>query len=171
MGLAAGPSVAIMDDAQRLLPAGATGEIVIRGENVTAGYASHPRSQCRRVCRRLVSHRRPRVIDDEGYLYITGRLKEIINRGGEKVSPREVDQALLEHSAVRRRRHSACRMRRWAKTSPPPLCCKDGATATEEEIRAFLFGRLAEFKIPSRLVVVDTIPLGATGKVQRARPR
>ena len=107
-------------------------------------------------------------IDDAGYLYITGRLKEIINRGGEKVSPFEVDQALLEHGAVRQAATFGVRHATLGEDVAAAVVLQDGATATAEEIRAFLFGCLAEFKIPSRLVVVATIPVGATGKIRRA---
>jgi oxalate---CoA ligase len=106
-------------------------------------------------------------IDTAGYLHLTGRLKEIINRGGEKVSPFEVDQALLEHGAVRLAATFGVRHATLGEDVAAAVVLRDGATATAEEIRAFLFGRLADFKIPSRLVVVDAIPVGATGKIQR----
>jgi acyl-CoA synthetase (AMP-forming)/AMP-acid ligase II len=101
VGRAAGPEVAIMDDAGRLATAGETGEIVIRGPNVMAGYAGNPaanESAFRGGWFRTGDQGR---LDEEGYLYISGRTKEIINRGGEKISPREIDEALLEHPAVK----------------------------------------------------------------------
>jgi acyl-CoA synthetase (AMP-forming)/AMP-acid ligase II/acyl carrier protein len=168
VGLAAGPSVAIMDDEQRLLPAGATGEIVIRGDNVTAGYLSPHEANAGSFASGWFRTGDLGFIDSAGNLYITGRLKEIINRGGEKVSPFEVDQALLEHGAVRQAATFGVRHATLGEDVAAAVVLQDGATATAEEIRAFLFGRLAEFKIPSQLVVVAAIPVGATGKIRRA---
>jgi acyl-CoA synthetase (AMP-forming)/AMP-acid ligase II/aryl carrier-like protein len=167
VGLAAGPSVAIMDDEQHLLPAGATGEIVIRGDSVTVGYATPPEANAEAFAAGWFRTGDQGFIDTAGYIHITGRLKEIINRGGEKVSPFEVDEALLEHAAVRVAVTFGVHHATLGEDVAAAVVLKDGATATADEIRAFLFGRLAEFKIPSRLVIVDAIPTGATGKVQR----
>ena len=168
VGFAAGPSVGIMDDGQRLLSAGATGEIVIRGDNVTAGYLGPREANSGAFAAGWFRTGDLGFIDGAGYLYITGRLKEIINRGGEKVSPFEVDQALLEHGAVRQAATFGVHHSTLGEDVAAAVVLQDGATATAEEIRAFLFGRLAEFKIPSRIVVVAAIPVGATGKIQRA---
>ncbi len=108
-------------------------------------------------------------IDAEGYVYLTGRLKEIINRGGEKVSPREVDEVLLEHAAVRQAVAFRVPHATLGEDVAAAVVLKVGAMETAEEIRAFLFGRLAEFKIPSQLVIVEKIPTGATGKIERIR--
>lgn len=167
VGLAAGPDLAIMDDGGRLLPAGTTGEIVIRGDNVTRGYLDNPHANAEAYTDGWFRTGDQGLIDADGYVYLTGRLKEIINRGGEKVSPREVDEALLEHAAVRQAVAFGVRHQSLGEDLAAAVVLKDGATATADEIRAFLFGRLAEHKIPSRIVVVDEIPKGATGKIQR----
>jgi acyl-CoA synthetase (AMP-forming)/AMP-acid ligase II/aryl carrier-like protein len=168
VGLPAGPSVAIMDPAQRLLPAGETGEIVIRGDNVTAGYASPREANADAFAAGWFRTGDLGRIDEAGYLYLTGRRNDVINRAGEKVSPAEVDGALLEHPDV----HAAVAFGVLHPTMGEDIVAavvlKDGAEASAPEIRAFLFGRLAEFKIPSQLVVVDSIPVGATGKIARA---
>src|SRR5262249_10528978 len=91
VGIAAGPDIAIMDTAGRLLPSGATGEIVIRGPNVTTGYESNPKANAEAFVNGWFRTGDQGTMDAEGYISITGRLKEIINRGGEKISPREVD--------------------------------------------------------------------------------
>ena len=100
VGVAAGPEVAIMDGAGRLLPAGETGEVVIRGSNVTAGYLANPQANASAFTAGWLRTGDQGWMDEDGYLRLTGRLKEIINRGGEKISPREVDEALLDHPAV-----------------------------------------------------------------------
>ncbi|MEK9721077.1 MAG: AMP-binding protein, partial [Quisquiliibacterium sp.] len=100
LGIAAGPEVAIMDELGALLPVGTVGEVVIRGENVTPGYENNPKANAEAFTDGWFRTGDQGVMDDEGYLTITGRLKEIINRGGEKVSPREVDEVLMDHPSV-----------------------------------------------------------------------
>ena len=168
VGLAAGPSVAIMDEEHRLLAPGASGEIVIRGDNVTAGYVDLAEANAEAFVSGWFRTGDLGFIDPAGYLHLTGRLKEIINRGGEKVSPAEVDEALLEHAAVRAAATFGVHHPTLGQDVAAAVVLNDGAKATADDIRAFLFGRLAEFRIPSRLVVVDTIPVSATGKVRRA---
>jgi acyl-CoA synthetase (AMP-forming)/AMP-acid ligase II len=104
VGLAAGPEVAIMGEDGRLLPPGGIGEIVIRGGNVTAGYESNPKANAEAFTAGKESGwfrtGDQGTMDADGYISLTGRLKEIINRGGEKISPREVDEILMDHAAV-----------------------------------------------------------------------
>jgi aryl carrier-like protein len=157
-----------MDEEHRLLPPGASGEIVIHGDNVTAGYVDLPEADSDAFLSGWFRTGDLGFIDPAGYLYLTGRLKEIINRGGEKVSPAEVDEALLEHAAVRAAATFGVHHPTLGQDVAAAVVLKDGAKATADEIRASLFGRLAEFRIPSRLVVVDAIPVSATGKIRRA---
>ena len=168
VGRAAGPSVAVMDAAQRLLPAGSTGEIVIRGENVAAGYASPREANADAFAAGWFRTGDLGCIDDAGYIHLTGRLKDLVNRAGEKISPAELDQALLEHPDVRMAVAFAVSHPTMGEDLAAAVVLKEGATASAAGIRAFLFGRLAEFKIPSQLVVVDAIPVGPAGKVARA---
>ena len=100
VGVAAGPEVAIMADDGRLRARGETGEIVIRGANVTAGYENNPKANEEGFMVGWFRTGDQGVMDADGYVSITGRLKEIINRGGEKISPREVDEILMDHPAV-----------------------------------------------------------------------
>lgn len=167
VGIPAGPEVAIMDEDGRLLPASTVGEIVIRGSNVTRGYERNPEANAKAFAHGWFRTGDQGYLDAEGYLFLTGRLKEIINRGGEKVSPREIDEALLEHPAVAQAVAFGVRHETLGEDIAAAVVLKSGATATDDEIRASLFGRLAEFKIPSRLIIVDAIPKGATGKIQR----
>jgi acyl-CoA synthetase (AMP-forming)/AMP-acid ligase II len=167
VGLAAGPEVAILDDQSRALGAGAAGEIAIRGSNVTRGYDGNPEANAQAFTHGWFRTGDQGFLDPDGYLFLTGRLKEIINRGGEKVSPREVDDALLEHPAVGQAVAFAVAHPTLGEDVAAAVVLKPGADAEAEAIRASLFGRLADFKIPSQLVVVPTIPKGPTGKVQR----
>ena len=102
VGVAAGPEVAIMDaDRQSAAARARPGEIVIRGPNVTAGYQNNAKANAEAFTNGWFRTGDQGVLDADGYLSITGRLKEIINRGGEKISPREVDEVLMDHPAVR----------------------------------------------------------------------
>src|SRR5437660_1652729 len=100
VGLGAGVEIAIMDDVGNLMPEGERGEVVIKGGNVTAGYANNPTANAGAFTNGWFRTGDQGMQDGDGYLWLTGRLKEIINRGGEKLSPREIDEALLAHPAV-----------------------------------------------------------------------
>ena len=106
-------------------------------------------------------------MDEEGYLRITGRLKEIINRGGEKVSPLEVDEVLMDHPAVAQVVTFAMPHAKLGEEVACAVVLREGMVAVEQEIRAFAAGRLADFKVPRRVVILAEIPKGATGKLQR----
>jgi acyl-CoA synthetase (AMP-forming)/AMP-acid ligase II len=167
VGLAAGPEVAIMDEAGQLLPPGSTGEIVIRGPNVTAGYENNPAANAQAFTHGWFRTGDQGVMDEQGYLSITGRLKEIINRGGEKISPREVDEVLLDHPAVARAVTFALPHPKLGEEVAAAVVLHEGRTAGERELRDFVGLHLADFKVPRRIVLVDDLPKGATGKVQR----
>ena len=105
-------------------------------------------------------------IDQAGLLRITGRLKEIINRGGEKISPREVDEVLLAHPAVAQAVTFAIPHRSLGEDIGAAIVIADGATATERELRDFVAERLAAFKVPRTVKILSELPKGATGKVK-----
>jgi acyl-CoA synthetase (AMP-forming)/AMP-acid ligase II len=115
---------------------------------------------------RLVPHRRSGRLDDEGYLNLTGRLKEIINRGGEKVSPLEVDAVLMDHPAVQQVVTFAMPHPNWARRSARRSCCAR-AWRPPTAKSAISPPALADFKVPRKVVILDEIPKGATGKLQR----
>jgi len=167
VGLAAGPDIAIMGDAGRLLAAGETGEVVIRGPNVMAAYENNPEANESAFTDGWFRTGDRGVLDAAGYLTITGRLKEIINRGGEKISPREVDEALMDHPAVQQVVTFAMPHRTLGEEVAAAVVLAEGAHATDSELRDFASARLAEFKTPRRIVFVEEIPKGATGKLQR----
>ena len=167
VGVAAGPDVAVMDQSDELLAAGEIGEIVIQGPNVTLGYESNPKANAEAFTNGWFRTGDQGRIDDQGYLTITGRLKEIINRGGEKISPREVDEILLDHPAVAQVVTFAIPHAKLGEEVGSAVVLSDGATVTGNEIRDFASERLADFKVPRKVLILDEIPKGATGKVQR----
>ena len=151
----------------QVLPRGDTGEIVIRGPNVTAGYESNPKANAEAFTHGWFRTGDQGVMDPDGYISITGRLKEIINRGGEKVSPREVDEILMDHPAVAQ---VVCFGMPHPKLGEEVAACvvlREGQAVTERELQAFVAGRAAEFKVPKKILFMDEIPKGATGKLQR----
>ncbi|HVO02393.1 MAG TPA: acyl--CoA ligase [Candidatus Cybelea sp.] len=167
VGIAAGPEVAIMDQAGQLLARGATGEIVIRGPNVTKGYANNPKANGEAFSNGWFRTGDQGVMDAEGYLSITGRLKEIINRGGEKIAPREVDEVLMDHPAVAQVVTFAMPHEKLGEDVAAAVVLKDGESATEPELKDFVASRLADFKVPRKILFLPEIPKGATGKLQR----
>ena len=167
VGLAAGPEVAIMDEAGNILPRECVGEIVIRGENVTLGYENNPKANAEAFTNGWFRTGDQGVIDIEGYVTLTGRLKEIINRGGEKISPREVDDVLMDHPAVQQVITFAMPHDKLGEDVAAAVVLREGTSATEKELRGFVGQRLADFKVPRKILFLDEIPKGATGKLQR----
>lgn len=167
VGQAAGPEIAIMDAEGHLLPQGEQGEVVIRGRNVTQGYVHNPEANAGAFTEGWFRTGDQGYFDADNYLYLTGRLKEQINRGGRKIAPLEIDLALMELPQV----HQAV-----AFASPHPtlgedvdvaIVLKPGQLLTESTVRSFLFQQLADYKVPSRIIFVADIPKGPTGKLQR----
>lgn len=156
-----------MDEAGSLLSAGETGEVVIRGDNVTRGYENNPKANAEAYTHGWFRTGDQGVMDAEGYLTITGRLKEIINRGGEKVSPREVDEVLMDHPAVAQVVTFAIPHDKLGEEVGAAVVLREGATLTDRELRDFASQRLTDFKVPRKIVLLDEIPKGATGKLQR----
>ena len=167
VGLAAGPQVAIMDRAGGLLAPGGTGEVVIRGANVTRGYENSPEANAAAFAHGWFRTGDQGMIDGAGHLTLTGRLKEIINRGGEKIAPREVDDVLMAHPAVAQAVAFAVPHQKLGEDVAALIVLRDGAEAGERELRAFAARSLADFKVPRTILFRDEIPKGATGKLQR----
>lgn len=167
VGLAAGPEVAIMDGAGLLLPAGETGEVVIRGVNVTAGYLHNPSANAASFTSGWFRTGDQGHLDADGYLFLTGRLKEIINRGGEKIAPLEIDELLTSHPAVAQAVTFAVPHPTLGEEVAAAVVLRPGASATAGELRAAVAARLAYFKVPRQIVFLDALPKGPTGKPQR----
>ena len=168
VGVAAGPEIAIMGEGGALLARGEVGEIVIRGPNVTRGYEANDKANAEAFVDGWFRTGDQGVMDADGYLSLTGRLKEIINRGGEKISPREVDEILMDHPAVAQVVCFAMPHPKLGEEVAAVVVLREGASATtERELQAFVGGRAADFKVPAKILFMDEIPKGATGKLQR----
>jgi oxalate---CoA ligase len=167
VGVAAGPEVTIMAENGRTLPVGEVGEIVIRGANVTRGYEAAPDVNAKAFAHGWFHTGDQGTMDAEGYVRVTGRLKEIINRGGEKISPREVDEVIMDHPAVAQAITFAMPHAMLGEEVAAAVVLREGHAASERDIRDFVAARLADFKVPRKVVILDEIPKGATGKLQR----
>jgi acyl-CoA synthetase (AMP-forming)/AMP-acid ligase II/acyl carrier protein len=166
VGCAAGCEVAIMNDQGTVLPIGELGEVAIRGQNVAQGYENNPAINdltfANGWCRTGDQGR----LDADGYLVLTGRLKEIINRGGEKIAPREIADVLLSHPDVREAVAFAVAHATLGQAIAAAVVPRDGTILTEAEMREFTSEHLLDFKVPDRIVIVTQIPKGPTGKLQ-----
>jgi acyl-CoA synthetase (AMP-forming)/AMP-acid ligase II len=167
VGRNAGPDVRVVDDRGSTVPPGVTGEIVIRGENVTRGYENNPAANEAAFIDGWFRTGDQGTMDADGYLSITGRLKEIINRGGEKISPREVDEIIMEHPAVHQCVTFGMPHEMLGEEVAAAIVLKEGAACDDRELRQFASVRLADFKVPKKILILKEIPVGATGKLQR----
>ena len=172
VGVPAGPEVRIASETENsLLDADATGEIVISGPNVTPGYESNPKANTDNFFdakgKRWFRTGDQGAFDADGYLNLTGRLKEIINRGGEKISPLEVDAVLLSHAEIAQVVCFAVPHDKLGEDIAAAVVLTEGSTLDQKAIQTFAAERLAKFKVPNALVILDEIPKGATGKIQR----
>jgi len=172
VGVPAGPAVRVAHESNNeLLGLDGVGEVVISGSNVTPGYESNPTAN-EKAFFELDGQRWFRTgdqgqFDSDGYLRITGRLKEIINRGGEKISPLEVDAVMMDHPAVQQVVTFAVPHPKLGEDVAVAVVLREGQSAAEHDLRAFASARLADFKVPRTVIILDEIPKGATGKLQR----
>ena len=170
VGIPAGPDVAVADPAKNSLVNG-VGEVVISGKNVTPGYEGNPSANEKSFFyandKRWFRTGDQGRFDEDGYLILTGRLKEIINRGGEKIGPLEVDGVISSHSDVLQVVTFAIPHPTLGEEVGAAIVLRDGALMAEKDLKAFCASSLSAFKIPSKIVFVDEIPKGATGKLQR----
>jgi acyl-CoA synthetase (AMP-forming)/AMP-acid ligase II len=167
VGVATGIEVAILDAEHRLLPPGDRGEVAIRGATVVDGYENNPAANQAAFIAGWFRTGDEGVLDDDGYLFLTGRLKEQINRGGEKISPLEIDEILLRHPAIAEAVTFAIPHDKLGEEIGAAVVLIEGHVVSEAELRDFVRQQLAPFKVPKQIVLVAEIPKGATGKIQR----
>lgn len=165
VGEGTGVEIRIVDAAGQDVPRGAAGEIVIRGANVIDEYENNPEANATGFFEDWFRTGDQGKVDADGYLSLVGRLKEMINRGGEKISPREVDDVLLAHPAITEAVAFGVPHDRWGEEVEAAVVL-DG-DIDETGVIAYCRERLAEFKTPKKIHVVESIPKTATGKIQR----
>jgi acyl-CoA synthetase (AMP-forming)/AMP-acid ligase II len=160
--------VAIVDEeGQFLRGQRQTGEIAVRGNGVMPGYQDDPTATRAAFAGDWLKTGDLGYFDDDGYLFLTGRVREIVNRGGEKISPQEVEEVLLQHPAVAEAATFAIPHATLGEDVASAVVLRPQAKATPKDIRQFAIGRLAAFKVPRQVQIVAEIPKGPTGKVQR----
>lgn len=172
VGRPAGPEVRIADEVENVLvDPQETGEIVICGPNVTPGYENNEQANANSFFvaegKRWFRTGDQGAFDDENYLRLTGRLKELINRGGEKISPLEVDAVLLMHPEISQAVCFSVPHDKLGEDIAAAVVLSESAVVSDQEIRSFVAARVAKFKVPASVVILDEIPKGATGKIQR----
>lgn len=167
VGVASGPDVQIMDEHGNLLSTGEVGEVVIQGDNVTRGYENNSKANATAFTNGWFRTGDLGYLDGDGYLFLKGRIKEIINRAGEKISPREVDEVLLDHPAIDQVVTFAAPHTLLGEDVAVAVVLKAGASVSEQTIKEFAARRLADFKVPRVVLFLDEIPKGPTGKRQR----
>jgi acyl-CoA synthetase (AMP-forming)/AMP-acid ligase II len=165
VGRGTGVEIVILDESGNRLPSGQQGEVSIRGPNVMHGYRNNPDANASSFTGGYFRTGDRGFLDAGGYLTLTGRLKELINRGGEKISPLEVDAVLLEHPAVAEAVSFGVPDPKYGEEVHGAVVLKTAAQA--DEIVAFCRDRLADFKVPKRIYIADALPRTATGKIQR----
>ncbi len=157
--------ISIMDAEGKHLPLGTPGEVVIKGPNVVRGYENNPEANKSSFVDGWFRTGDQGVLDENGYLTLTGRLKEMINRGGEKIAPLEIDEVLLGHPKVAEAVAFGVPHTSWGEEVAAAVTLKDDAT--EAELLAYCKERLADFKRPKQIHITTAIPRTATGKIQR----
>jgi acyl-CoA synthetase (AMP-forming)/AMP-acid ligase II len=165
VGPGTGVKVGIMDESGNLLPSGQLGEVVIQGPNVIEGYENNPEANAKSFSNGWFRTGDQGVIDADGYLHLTARIKELINRGGEKIAPLEIDEVLMTHPCVAEAVAFGMPHPTWGEEVAVAVVLKE--PQTEAVLMEHCKQRLADFKVPKTILIVDKIPRTATGKIQR----
>ena len=167
VGMPAGPEICIMNDKNEKLYQGEIGEICIKGDNVTNGYENNPEANKQSFVNNWFRTGDEGFFDEDGYLKISGRLKEIINKGGEKISPLEVDNILMDFPPIDQALCFGYKDKMLGEDIAVAIKLKENKSCTEDDIKSYANEKLAKFKIPKKIFIVEDIPKGATGKLQR----
>ena len=166
VGLATGVALAVLNDAWQPVAAGESGEVSVRGPSIVDGYRDRPEANAEAFRDGWFRTGDRGRLSGDGYLTLDGRLKELINRGGEKISPHEVEDALLSHPAVAEAVAFAAPDAKYGETVGAAVVVR-AASADERALTLHCADRLAAFKVPAYIAIVDAIPKGPTGKIQR----
>ncbi|MEC9343479.1 MAG: AMP-binding protein [Pseudomonadota bacterium] len=165
VGRSCGTQIRIVGPAGETLTRGATGEVAIRGDNVFKGYEANDEANAAQFRDGWFHTGDTGYLDEEGYLFLTGRIKQMVNRGGEKISPQEVDDALLTHPAVAEAASFAVPHRTLGEDIAAAVVLR--TPVGPDELRAYLSTRVAAFKVPHRIAILDRMPRNPVGKIDR----
>jgi acyl-CoA synthetase (AMP-forming)/AMP-acid ligase II len=165
VGPGTGVHVDVMDDAGNLLSQGQRGEVVIQGPNVVKEYENNPEANAKSFTNGWFRTGDQGYLDEDGYLVLTGRIKELINRGGEKIAPREIDEVLLAHPSVAEAVAFGVPHATWGEEVAAAVVLR--TPEKESVILAHCREKLSDFKCPKKVYIVEKIPRTATGKIQR----
>lgn len=167
VGRAQGVDIAILDETGTPCPASTVGEVCIRGRNVTRGYLNNPDANRASFAGGWFHTGDQGYLDPDGYLFITGRIKEIINRGGEKISPSRIDEVLLAHPGIAQAVSFAMPDPKYGEEVAAAVIPKSGVALTANELTEFCLRHLSEFQVPKRYFFADSLPMTGSGKIQR----
>ena len=169
-GVAVGNEAKVVDESGNDCPPGVAGELLIRGDNVTRGYYKNPEATAEALDALGWLHTGDVAVQDEdGFFFITGRIKELIIKGGENIAPREIDEVLYEHPAVLEAAGFGMPDRRYGQEVMACVALKPGVSCSERELTELAEARLGAFKSPKRVFIMDELPKGPSGKIQRLR--
>jgi acyl-CoA synthetase (AMP-forming)/AMP-acid ligase II len=169
-GIAYGNEVSICDENQTERPRDVEGEVLIRGPNVMQYYLKNEKATSQAITRDgwLRTGDLGRM-DSDGYVYITGRLKELIIKGGENIAPREIDEALYSHEDVVEAAAFACKCSQYGERVEAAVMVSEGSKVTEDILAALCKSKLGTFKSPDRIHFLPELPKGPSGKIQRLK--
>ncbi len=168
VGVGSGPRISIMDEGGKHLSTGQRGEVVIQGANVFRGYANNPEANARAFTDGWFRTGDEGFLDADCYLHLTGRIKDIIIRGGENVAPHEIDEVLLRNPAVAAAVTFGSPHAVLGEEVSSAVVLNEGHSASEAELIKHCREVLAEYKVPKKIYLVKSIPTTATGKVRRS---
>lgn len=169
-GVAVGNEAKVIDEQGETCPAGVPGELMIRGENVTGGYYKNPEATAEALESDGWLHTGDIAFcDEDGFYFITGRIKELIIKGGENIAPREIDEALYRHPSVLEAAGFAVPDDRYGQEVMACVALKPGASCSEAELSQLMDKTLGKFKAPKRVYFLDELPKGPSGKIQRLK--
>jgi acyl-CoA synthetase (AMP-forming)/AMP-acid ligase II/aryl carrier-like protein len=166
-GLADGPKLKIVNEKGKILPSGEIGEIIVKGENIMSGYQNNPQANKESFLNGWFKTGDLGYLDKDNYLFIKGRIKEMINKGGQKISPREIDEALLSHPSVKQAAAFSMPHKSLGEEVAAAVVLFNSSKINEDGLKKYLRKYLSEFKIPKKIIFLKNIPKGPTGKIKR----
>jgi acyl-CoA synthetase (AMP-forming)/AMP-acid ligase II len=169
-GIAYGNEIMVGDEKQNPIATNEEGEILVRGSNVMQGYLDRPKETAKTITTDgwLRTGDLGRM-DEDGFIFVTGRIKELIIKGGENIAPREIDEALLEHEAVLEAAAFPRACKDYGQRVEACVCLKKGRHVSENELREFCESLIGAYKTPDNIYFLDDLPKGPSGKVQRMK--